>query len=213
MLAGREAAMLREHHWLLSAIVNGAVLFWLPTIRRVLRGSGHHRHDHRGPPCRERPPRLDRPGLSGSEPPPEDPYQLSTSPIACCCNRRQARMPLGTGLGDTCRGSRGGDDNRRSEQPPPSRCGAHCRAVVCGKGRRRPYGELGASERRGRGRAPRERTALVCDDAQADASAWRSHRPLLRSSGFLRAESGVRYHPGAKTKAALTKLGQLGWKS
>ena len=31
VLAGRQAAMLRERHWLLSAIVIGAVVFWLFT--------------------------------------------------------------------------------------------------------------------------------------------------------------------------------------
>jgi uncharacterized membrane protein YeiH len=31
VLAGRQAAMLRERHWLLSAIVIGAVVFWLGT--------------------------------------------------------------------------------------------------------------------------------------------------------------------------------------
>ena len=31
VLAGRQAAMLRERHWLLSAIVIGAVVFWLCT--------------------------------------------------------------------------------------------------------------------------------------------------------------------------------------
>ena len=32
VLAGRQAAMLRERHWLLSAIVIGAVVFWLFTV-------------------------------------------------------------------------------------------------------------------------------------------------------------------------------------
>ena len=31
MLAGRQTAMLRERHWLRSAIVIGAVVFWLGT--------------------------------------------------------------------------------------------------------------------------------------------------------------------------------------